>query len=314
MDHERGMEMDKNNTEQTTNPNVTVNKKDSAEYTIEYCQKEIERNRGKKLSVRGIFRELRNQKRKYRQSKRDSRQDGTQNRAMKRPTLMRVYKTEKKAQVWRIEGTQDWFEYKLMCDNVIKLRELVNEDPSKKEFVAFYEKALTGAFHRYRHSKVQTWGLLANWLETLLGSVLAALTLVVADVVVLMLGSTNTAGNENVLPLRISVIGIAFLVAHAYVEWRKKKNDKETWVRHSSCFSRLSLLVQRYLLSDKTDKDYQAFVESTFAILEQNLDQFVLNLSANGMAERAEVNWQKTESEQEEKTGMLSMIKELIGK
>lgn len=67
----------------------------------------------------------------------------------------------------------------------------------------------------------------------------------------------------------------------------KKHKYEETWVRHSLCDSRLRLALSKFATTQQPAKaDFDRLVESTFEILEQNLDQFALNMCPNGMAPR----------------------------
>ncbi len=63
----------------------------------------------------------------------------------------------------------------------------------------------------------------------------------------------------------------------------KKRNYFETWVRHSSRYNRLELAMRKFNVSQKTEEDFNQFVEKTFSILERNLDQFEQNMSGNGL-------------------------------
>jgi hypothetical protein len=79
---------------------------------------------------------------------------------------------------------------------------------------------------------------------------------------------------------------IGFCLLQMYLEWAKNKNDKETWVRHSTCYERLNLALSQFALSKQEESDFQRLMDTTFSILEQNLDQFALNLSSRGVAKR----------------------------
>lgn len=69
-------------------------------------------------------------------------------------------------------------------------------------------------------------------------------------------------------------------------ELEKKHNYYETWVRHTLCHSRLQIALSKFIVSERTDNDYNELVGGTFQILEQNLDQFAINTCPRGMAFR----------------------------
>ena len=184
-----------------------------------------------------------------------------------------------------VMGKQDRIDCWMMLTNLAQLKSMLDDDPDKKAFEEFFESALVGAFFRYRSSKKKTWGVqqmillplattVAPWLSGAIVAWFSAAegTLVGAPQVVIM-----------------AACAVAVLAA-SYAEWHNMKNDKETWVRHSVCYNRLNLLLQQYVLSKHDSNDYDVFVQNTYAILEQNLDQFTLNLSTNGLAERPEVD------------------------
>lgn len=87
------------------------------------------------------------------------------------------------------------------------------------------------------------------------------------------------------------VVIIALWLLGTYMWFKAKTEERkehyETWVRHSACFHHLMLELSRFVTSAQTDEDFKAFSEATYAFLHQNLDQFVLNCSRNGLAGRA---------------------------
>ena len=161
-------------------------------------------------------------------------------------------------------------------------------DNRRKEFYAFFENAIVGSFCRYRKSKTATWSVKKNWLKVLGIAVVPVLS----SLLVLLLDKANQTIIGNSVPAAAAIL-IVFSAIQMYLEWAKNKNDKETWVRHSACYERLNLALSRFVLSNKKNDDFQYLMNDTFAILEQNLDQFTLNLSSNGASERPETS--KTE-------------------
>lgn len=164
-----------------------------------------------------------------------------------------------------------------------------NNSDKKKAYYVFFENTMLGAFCRYRKSKTATWDIKKNWKRALC----VALSPVLSGVAAMPVEAVLKRFTENaeaysvakVIPVAI-VLGTVFCLVQMYLEWTKNKNDKETWVRHSACYSRLNLALSTFALSAQTEQDYEILVASTHAILEQNLDQFVMNMSAHGMAKR----------------------------
>lgn len=158
-------------------------------------------------------------------------------------------------------------------------------DDRKKEFYSFFENAIVGSFCRYRKSKTSTWSIMKNWLKVLGIAVLPVLS----SQVIMWLDVEKQTIFGNSIPAAAAIL-VVFCSIQMYLEWAKNKNDKETWVRHSACYERLNLALSKFVLSKKEDGDFQNLMNDTFAILEQNLDQFALNLSSNGAAERPEIS------------------------
>lgn len=175
-----------------------------------------------------------------------------------------------------------------MCNNLETLKNWCTNseaDDRKKEFYSFFENAIVGSFCRYRKSKTATWSIKKNWLKVLGIAVVPVLS----SLLVLVLDKANQTIIGDSVPAAAAIL-VAFCSIQMYLEWAKNKNDKETWVRHSACYERLNLALSKFVLSEKKDDDFQYLMNDTFAILEQNLDQFALNLSANGAAERPEIS------------------------
>ena len=185
-------------------------------------------------------------------------------------------------------GKQDYIDCEMMRANIAQLKKFAANDQKKIAFAEFYESTLVGSFVRYRSSKHKTWGFghnLVLLIATLALSVLPAAVLARLDAA------------EGVLadaPVPVfAAAAVVCVLSAGYTKWHEMKNDKETWVRHSVCYNRLNLLLQQFILSKRSDVDYDSFVQNTFSILDQNLDQFALNMSGNGLAERPEVQPKK---------------------
>lgn len=179
-------------------------------------------------------------------------------------------------------GRQDKIDCAMMLANLEVLRDSVGQDDKKKKFVDFFESALVGAFLRYRRSKKQTWGFAQNVAVFATALIFSACS----TFLVAWLSGEGAAAGASWFVLALAAL--AATLAGCYTKWHNMKNDKETWVRHSGCYNRLNLILQKFAFSARDNAAYDLLVKETFAVLEQNLDQFVLNLSTNGLAERSE--------------------------
>jgi len=147
-------------------------------------------------------------------------------------------------------------------------------------FFLFFQDAILGAYQRYRSSKKKAWSknkFLAWGISTAVLSVLAALFVsLVTDAQKQLLSAVGITG--------FFAIGLAWILSYLYSKWQDQCSYRETWTRHSACYSRLHLALSLFLSSARSDEDFSVFVKNTFTILEQNLDQFALNLSPKGIA------------------------------
>lgn len=171
-------------------------------------------------------------------------------------------------------------------------QEVVSQDfPSTSERLAFYnyfESVIISAFWRYRKHKTTAWSFKKNLPFMLASAFLPALAAQALNALEQI--TSATAGSVNLISGGIIAFWFGFKV---FTDWAKNKNAKETWVRHSVCFGRLNLALTRFVLSDRKKEAFQRFINDTDNILEQNLDQFALNLSANGLAKRANSKLEK---------------------
>lgn len=190
------------------------------------------------------------------------------------------------------KDSSDAADFTLLMDGLQELETWCNSDsiehittPKEKrvKFFEYFQDAIMGAYCRYRRTKVSAWSFGKNWPWLICATALPLLSAIVIYVL--------TEGDGGILGLPSVVTGVVFAVVIAgntLLDWKKHRNYYETWVRHSTCFGRLNLVLSEFILSGRTNEDYTEFVSATFAILNQNLDQFALNLSGQGLAERTE--------------------------
>ncbi len=147
-------------------------------------------------------------------------------------------------------------------------------------FFAFFQDAILGAYQRYQSSKRKAWSLR----KFLILGICTAISPVLATIVL----SWVTDAQEQLLPAvgiaGFCVIGLVWILSYVYSKWQDNCSYRETWVRHSVCYNRLHLALSHFLSSSRSANDFSVFIESTFSALEQNFDQFVLNLSPKGAA------------------------------
>ncbi len=182
---------------------------------------------------------------------------------------------------------QEEVEYTSLLEDLSDLEAWCEQNNTENSdyFFQFYQDAVIGAYYRYLQTKGNAWSSMQNaklWIGSALFPILSSLLLQMltheADV---LLGATGL--------LATSVIGIIWLVSLMYQETAKKRAYDETWVRHSICYNRLHLALSAFLSSDRTKKSFGEFINAAYNILDQNLDQFALNLSSHGIAPREKV-------------------------
>ncbi len=171
-------------------------------------------------------------------------------------------------------------EYSLLIGNLDVLEKWCTRN-KKTAFYHFFKTAILASYHRYQSSKRSAWSIVEHIAAL---ACEAALPAVSAGAVYYW--SANAKGIFEKSFLFVCAFVIAWISIRSFLEWTKKKNEMETWVRHSACFQHLHNALGRFLYSNQTEDDYNLFVENTFDVLEQNIDQFTLNMSANGIAER----------------------------
>lgn len=169
-----------------------------------------------------------------------------------------------------------------------------NKTDEHTKFFTFFQDTIIGAYYRYMRTKQKAW----SWKRNAVNVVLAVLLPVIStigmqvlteNVLPLIAGEGTVSGDENTMTSKLLVggaIGLGWMIAYLYREMSEKRQYKETWVRHSICYSRLHVALSAFAVSGQTEQEYEKLVKDTFEILNQNLDQFALNMSSHGMASR----------------------------
>ena len=194
-------------------------------------------------------------------------------------------------------GKQLAVEYTMFLDNLKDLDDWCKEH-DKSGFFAYFQDASISAFYRYADAKAKTWSdeddkTIIKWMNY--ASYASPFLMPVGTVVLSMLENhVDVIASNKVYLFAACAIGtviLSLLSAGRIMLCKRKEEDAkrnyyETWVRHSLCNSRLQLALSEFLVSKRTDADYEKFVDSTFAVLNQNLDQFAVNMCPRGAAPR----------------------------
>lgn len=155
------------------------------------------------------------------------------------------------------------------------------DNNSKQEFYNFFSATLEDAKKRYAASKKHAWSFPEN-MVTILAFVAAPVLFSILTYFLEQYKDISLVGKFWLFAL---LLGVYFLLG-CLLQWKQKKNASETWVRRSAYYHRLCIALGVFVFSDQCIDDYKRLVQATFAVLEQNLDQFTLNLSPNRLAER----------------------------
>lgn len=200
---------------------------------------------------------------------------------------------------------QEIVEYNAMLENLKTLDAWCLQN-NETGFFTYFQDAVISAYCRYIHYKNKNWSAPPKWsklnvkekckrvVDVLVGLIPAGTTVGFPAITGIVDYSQNAGQGDAMHILVAAAVGIAVAIPVSLIrnkrsdqEMREKKHKyDETWVRHSLCDSRLRLALSQFVTSGQTRGDYEKLVKDTFAILEQNLDQFAVNLCPNGMASR----------------------------
>lgn len=203
---------------------------------------------------------------------------------------------------------QETVEYHTMLEH-LKVLEKWCEENKETEFFKYFQDAVIGTYCRAVHYKKKAWAdkdelkrkEKKKWLEKALDVATAAPAIILPMITTLI----NCVEIEKInMPQFLAAVAVGAGISLSLGIFKIKKQEKEedtraateavkkhkyeeTWIRHTLCDSRMRLALSKFAASgNPTQKDYDALVQSAFAILEQNLDQFAVNMCPNGMASR----------------------------
>lgn len=206
---------------------------------------------------------------------------------------------------------QELVEYLAMLENLKVLEQWCTAN-KEEAFFQYFQDAVIGARSRTLHYKEKVWAAkedykqekgankknIGGWLV----DVMTAGAPVIVPILAVVLNNVKIVEIDMMQFLAAVAVGAVFSVPVGIIKKRNANRDEaervrraeeakhkydETWVRHSLCDSRLRLALSKFATIQQPAKaDFDRLVESTFEILEQNLDQFALNMCPNGMAPR----------------------------
>lgn len=186
-------------------------------------------------------------------------------------------------------------EYTAFLENMETLSKWCEEN-QKTEFFKYFQDAAIGAFYRFASTKAKVWSKekdqkLIRRLRAV--SYASPVIMPVVSVAVTWLTQADIVMPENqvyifgagaIATVILLLVCVGRIKMCEHDEEERKHNYYETWVRHSMCNSRLQLALNVFLLSERTNQDYEKFVSDTFAVLGQNIDQFAVNMCPRGVA------------------------------
>lgn len=205
---------------------------------------------------------------------------------------------------------QETVEYHTMLEH-LKVLETWCEENEETEFFKYFQDAVISTHCRALHYKEKTWSAKnatknetvdeKKWWERLLDAAMLGAPIILPAITTLV----DYVEIEKIdMPQFLAAVAVGAgisvplgifkrrkqekeEVARAVAEEEAKHKYDETWIRHTLCDSRLRLVLSKFAVSGSpTKEDYDVLVQSTFSILEQNLDQFAVNMCPNGMASR----------------------------
>lgn len=182
----------------------------------------------------------------------------------------------------------------------------------EQAFFQYFQDAVIGARSRVAYYKEKAWPTKGDNKQAesaskkfslgMLADAIAVGAPVIVPLFAAALNNVEIVEIDMMQFLAAVAVGAVFSVPVGIIKRKNAKRDEaervrraeeakhkyeETWVRHSLCDSRLRLALSKFATTQQPAKaDFDWLVESTFEILEQNLDQFALNMCPNGMAPR----------------------------
>lgn len=210
---------------------------------------------------------------------------------------------------------QEMVEFNTMLENLKMLDDWCKNN-EKTEFFRYFQDAVIGAHCRALHYKKKVWSAKnetkkaeceskKNWWEKLFEGATSGAPILL-PVVTAIMDHVDIVEIDMIQFLVAVAVGAGISVPLGIFKRSRQEKEEaaersrrateaeeakhkydETWIRHTLCDARLRLALSKFAAQEHpTIEDYNELVKSTFAILEQNLDQFAVNMCPKGMAFR----------------------------
>ena len=186
---------------------------------------------------------------------------------------------------------QEKMEYNSLLQDLASFDEwcIQSKNKTKACFFEYFQDAIIGAYYRYIRTKAKAWSK-----KRIIAMLVCSALLPVISTALLHWLTNDVETFAGVTGFLLGGIWGAFwLVLFVFYGLSTKRAYEETWVRHSLCYTRLHLALSIFLTSERSDESYTTLVSDVFTILEQNVDQFALNMNQRGMAPRSQSNEKK---------------------
>lgn len=156
---------------------------------------------------------------------------------------------------------------------------------AESEFLSFFLGKIHEIDQKYRKNKKRHWNFLLMILQ-ILGTVIMANCAVLFTAI--FTGSFFRLDGENFLEMfqylspQLLICGgalaVFLTVVLCFIEYRKQKDYRESWIRHSALYHRLLLAAEKFLCSPQQPEDRSHFQETVFILLESDLFIFERNM------------------------------------
>lgn len=210
---------------------------------------------------------------------------------------------------------QEMVEFNTMLENLNVLDDWCKNN-KKTEFFKYFQDTVIGAHCRALHYKKKVWSAKnetvnaeyeskKKWWERLFEGATSGAPILL-PVVTAIIDHMDIVEIDMIQLLAAAAVGAGISVPLGILKRSKQEKEEaversrraveaeeakhkydETWIRHTLCDARLRLALAKFATPEHpTNEDYEELVQSTFAILEQNVDQFAVNMCPKGMAFR----------------------------
>ena len=156
---------------------------------------------------------------------------------------------------------------------------------AEAEFLNFFLGKIHEIYRKYIKNKKKNWNFLLMILQILGTTIIAGCAVLFTAI------STESffkLGDENFLEMFQyltpqllicgGILAVFLTVALCFTEYRKHKDYRETWIRHSTLYYRLLLEAEKFLCSPQQPEDRSHFQQTVFVLLESDLLIFERNM------------------------------------